>query len=131
MWSTEEISIDHDVWAEHMPNLTMSVKGDIIVDCDKFYDFLDIRDVEVDVEINMAMEEFICEGLEEEITIDDDEEAKTYTYLTTEMELYDSGASHHMLPYQHKFINFVSIQKELLTTGDRGHFEVVGKGECV
>ena len=60
MWSTKEISTDYDVWAELMPDVTMSVKGDIIADCNKFYNFLDIRNDEVDVEINTSMEEFIC-----------------------------------------------------------------------
>ena len=54
MWSTKEISTDYDVCAELMPDVTMSVEGYIIADCDKFYNFLDIRDVDVDVKIDMA-----------------------------------------------------------------------------
>jgi hypothetical protein len=30
--------------------------------------------------------------------------------LNREIELYDSGASHHMSPYHHNFINFVRIK---------------------
>ena len=97
-----------------------------------------MKDVEVNGEGDTVVEEFICEGLEEEIAIDDGEEAKTYTFAaitladtnsTVEMELYDSSMSCHMLPYRHKFINFITIQKKLLTTADGGHFEVIGKGD--
>ena len=44
-------------------------------------------------------------------------------------ELYDSGASRHMSPYKYKFINFIPIQKEILTAADGGYFEAVGKGD--
>ena len=78
------------------------------------------------------------EGLEEGLAIDDGKEPKTYTFTaitladtnpTLETELYDSGASRHMSPYKHKFINFVPIQKKILTAADGGHFEAVGKGD--
>ena len=36
MWSTDEISTDYDVWAEHSPNISISVEGDIITNCSDF-----------------------------------------------------------------------------------------------
>ena len=138
MWSTNEISTDYDVWAEHSPDISILVEEDIITNCSNFHDFLENKDVKVNDEGDTAVEEFMCEGLEEEITTDNGEEAKTYTFAaitlagtnsTIEMELYDSGMSHHMLPYQYKFINFITIQKKLLTTADGSHFEAIGKGD--
>ena len=77
-------------------------------------------------------------SLEDDLAIDVDEDPKTYTFAaimlantdsTFEMELYDSGASRHMSPYKHKFINFIPIQRKVLTAADGGHFEAVGKGD--
>ena len=47
---------------------------------------------------------------------------------TIETELSDSGASWHMSPYKHKFINYVPIQKKVLTTANSGTFDAIGKG---
>ena len=80
MWSTDEISTDYDVWAEHSPDISISVEGDIITNCSNFHDFLENKDVEVNGEDDTVVEEFMCEGLEEEIAIDNGEEAKTYTF---------------------------------------------------
>src|ERR1700678_4301343 len=69
---------------------------------------------------------------------DDDNEPMTYTFTAItlantgsafEMELYDSGASHHMSPYKHKFINFIPIQRKVLTMADGSHFKATGKGD--
>jgi len=35
-----------------------------------------------------------------------------------ETELYDSGASRHMSPYRHKFINFVKIQPKIINAAE-------------
>ena len=130
MWSTDEISVEYDVWEECLPDIITSVKGDTITD-------LNLGGTEINVKVDEAVEELIHKGLEEEIIIDKDEEAKTYMFTaimladsnsSIEMELYDSGASRHMSPYQYKFINFVPIQKKLLTTADGSHFEAIGKG---
>ena len=78
------------------------------------------------------------ESLEEGLVVDDGEEPKTYTFAaitladtnpTLETELYDSGASRHMSPYRHKFINFTPIQRKVLTAADGGHFEATEKGD--
>ena len=78
------------------------------------------------------------ESLEDDLPIDVDEDPKTYTFAaitlantgsTFETELYDSGASRHMSPYKHKFINFIPIQRKVLTAADGGHFEAIGKGD--
>ena len=50
-------------------------------------------------------------------------------FLSLETELYDSGASRHMSPYKHKFINYVPIQTKVLTAADRGTFNATGKGD--
>src|ERR1700678_1505555 len=31
--------------------------------------------------------------------------------------------------YKHKFINFIPIQRKVLTAADGGHFEAIGKGD--
>src|ERR1700678_2087235 len=76
--------------------------------------------------------------LEDELAVDNDDEATTYTFAAItlantgsafETELYNSGASRHMSPYKHKFINFIPIQRKVLTTADGGHFEAIGKGD--
>src|ERR1700678_1119802 len=35
----------------------------------------------------------------------------------------------HMSPYKHKFINFIPIQRKVLTAADGGHFKATGKGD--
>src|SRR5271168_88594 len=76
--------------------------------------------------------------LEDELAVDNDDEATTYTFAAIslantgsafETELYDSGAWCHMSPYKHKFINFIPIQRKVLTAADGGHFEAIGKGD--
>jgi transposase InsO family protein len=77
---------------------------------------------------------------EHPLKVDQDDEARTFTFTAAmlansgtssslEAELYDSGASRHMSPYRQKFINFVSIQKKVLTAADGGTFEATGKGD--
>ena len=95
MWSTDEIYVEYDVWEECSPNVITSVKGDTITD-------LNLGSTEINDKVDEAVKEFIHEGLEEKIIIDEDEEAKTYMFTaimladsnsSVEMELYDSGAS--------------------------------------
>ena len=101
-------------------------------------DSLKDNEMAVNVEIDELMGENGCESLENDSTIDNGENTTTYPFAaitlagpnsTVKIKLYDSRASHHMLPYHHKFINFGSIQKKLLTTADGGHFEAVGMGD--
>src|ERR1700678_755548 len=71
--------------------------------------------------------------------LDSGDEPRSFTFAatilansvssTTETELFDSGASRHMSPYRHKFINFFPIQKRVLTAADGGTFDVIGKGD--
>jgi len=67
-------------------------------------------------------------------------EAKTHTYRaamlvnsvspsTVETELYDSGASHHMLPYCHKFIDYIDIEQKSITAADSGTFQAISHGD--
>src|SRR5277367_5895764 len=74
------------------------------------------------------------------LEVDQGDEARTCTFATAmlansgtssslETELYDSGASRHMSPFKQKSINFVSIQKKVLTAADGGTFEAIGKGD--
>jgi hypothetical protein len=143
MWTTDEISIERDVWAED----TYQYSADTTVDdsltdfddlIDDFIDSVDVEDGEFGFETDEVVKEISSGSLDEELAIDDGEEAKTYTFAaitlaatnsTVETELYDSGASRHMSPYRHRFINFIPIQKKLLTAADGGHFEAVGKGD--
>ena len=49
-----------------------------------------------------------------------------------ESELYDSGASCHMSPYRHKFINFRKIVPKTIVAADQGTFEATGLGDmCI
>ncbi|KAJ7124853.1 hypothetical protein C8R44DRAFT_874714 [Mycena epipterygia] len=45
-----------------------------------------------------------------------------------EMELYDSGASHHMSLYQHQFINYTSIPLKSIRAANNGSFQAIGQG---
>ena len=92
---TDEISVEYDVCEECSPDVITLVEEDIITD-------LNLGITEINDEVDEVVEEFICEGLEEEIIIDEDEEAKTYMFAaitladsnsSIKMELYDSGAS--------------------------------------
>lgn len=80
----------------------------------------------------------VDEGIDEK-ALDLDEEPKTSTFIAavlshsvssvTETELFDSGASRHMSPYRHRFINYFPIQKRVLTAADGGTFDAIGKGD--
>ncbi|KAF8183598.1 hypothetical protein K438DRAFT_1839090, partial [Mycena galopus ATCC 62051] len=43
-----------------------------------------------------------------------------------ETELYDSGASRHMSPHRHRFINFTPITPKSITAADNGTFQATG-----
>jgi hypothetical protein len=85
-------------WSESIPDLKSIPDLTVVNE--------DVDEVEVD------------EGLVDKLAIDDGDEPMTHLFAATmlanigstlEMELYDSGASHHMSPYKHKFINFILI----------------------
>ena len=44
-------------------------------------------------------------------------------------ELYDSGALHHMLPYQDHFENYIPIIPKPITAADKQYFQAIGKGD--
>ncbi|PSR87021.1 hypothetical protein PHLCEN_2v5279 [Hermanssonia centrifuga] len=46
-----------------------------------------------------------------------------------ETELYDSGASRHMSPYHHRFLNFQSITPKPIGAADNRTFKAIGKGD--
>jgi hypothetical protein len=103
-------------WSESVPDLE-SVPDSTVVD-------EDVDDVEV------------CEGLMDKLAIYDGDELTTHTFAATllmnigstlETELYDSGASCHMSLYKHKFINFILIQRKILTAANGSCFEATGK----
>jgi hypothetical protein len=43
-------------------------------------------------------------------------------------ELYNSGASCHMSPYQDHFENYMSIALKSITAADKQYFQPIGKG---
>ena len=138
MWTAEEIIADGDIWEECLSNIITFDADEALTMSNDPDDSLKDNEMAVNVEIDELIGENGCESLEDDSTIDDGENTTTYTFVaitlagpnsTVEMEVYDSGASHHMLPYCHKFIKFETIQKRLLTTANGGHFEAVGKGE--
>ena len=45
--------------------------------------------------------------------------------LNHKTELYDSGVSWHMSPYQNKFLNFISIKPKTIRAADGQVFEVI------
>ncbi|KAG0698989.1 hypothetical protein DFH29DRAFT_877634 [Suillus ampliporus] len=47
----------------------------------------------------------------------------------TTIELYDSGASQHMSPYQDHFINFRSISPHAIEAADKHTFNAIGQGD--
>jgi len=47
----------------------------------------------------------------------------------TEIDLYDSGATHHMSGFCHRFINFIEIKPVPITAADKQTFEAIGKGD--
>ena len=45
-----------------------------------------------------------------------------------QMELYDSGASRHMSPYQDHFEDYVPIVLKSITAAEKQYFQAIGKG---
>ena len=158
MWTEDEIIAgDGDLVKEacpveinYSPESTDTSNDDIfsyIDDCDdssatesgRSESILDLQSVPDLTVIGVDDDEVgVDESLVEELAIDNGDEPTTYSFaaitlanigLTLEMELYDSGASCHMSPYRHSFINFIPIQRKILTAADGGCFEATGKGD--
>ena len=131
LWTEDEISGNDDIdVVNHSPAITDTESnistGDLNIN-DLISDTLTsesevnlISDLEI---VRNSSEDGILKADEEvsEGTLDLDEEPRTSTFAaavfassvsqTTETELFDSGASRHMLPYKQKFINYFPIQK--------------------
>ena len=153
MWMEDEICIESDVLFKNAHqdnmmyspytmvsdtvdsseayNLDLELESFLVPDLESVLDSISVETDEVDVEIG-------DESLEDDLAIDDGEEPMTYTFSaimladtgsTFKTELYNSGATCHMSPYKPKFINFIPIQRKVLTAADGGHFEAVGKGD--
>jgi len=45
------------------------------------------------------------------------------------LEIYNSGATQHMIPSRHRLINFQPIQPQGILAADKKHFEAIGKGD--
>ena len=64
-------------------------------------------------------------------------EAYTTIYMKNELEnpinvnLYDSGASHHMSGHHHHFVNFTTTGPHLITATDKCTFDATGKGDII
>jgi hypothetical protein len=110
-------SATRDVWSESVPDLKSAMDSTVVDE--------DVDEVEV------------SEGPMEKLAIDNGDEPTTHTFAATtlanigstlETELYDSGTSCHMSCYKHKFINFIPIQRKILTAANGGCFEATGKG---
>ena len=106
-------------------------KSDSVPDLESVSDSTLDEDEDIEVKVGSG-------SLEDDLAIDVDEDPKTYTFAaitlantgsTFTTELYYSGASRHMSLYKHKFINFIPIQRKVLTAADGGHFKAIGKGD--
>jgi len=51
----------------------------------------------------------------------------TTTGQEHELEIYDSGATQHIIPSHHKLTNFQPIQPQGILAADKKHFEAIGK----
>jgi Pol polyprotein len=49
--------------------------------------------------------------------------------ISPEVEIYDSGASDHIFPFQHRFISFQSIPPCPIITANQGTFNAISKGD--
>ena len=78
--------------------------------------------------------------LEEKELVSHDDEAFVTTYeasalmgstgmLSTDVDLYDSGATCHMSGFRHRFINFVEIDPKPITAADKRTFSATGQGD--
>ncbi|KAK0214423.1 hypothetical protein IW262DRAFT_1278795, partial [Armillaria fumosa] len=103
-----------------------------------FSDIEDSFEVIPDVWIDSEIDSNSPAG--QETVSDEGDEAYTCTFNSAflagtgnsslvETELYDSGASRHMSPYRHRFINFVSINPKDITAADNGKFSALGRGD--
>lgn len=50
---------------------------------------------------------------------------------TTRVDLYDSGASHHMSPYRDLFISLTEMPPRQLNAANQQHFEATGEGDMI
>ena len=54
---------------------------------------------------------------------------QVYTQPEVEVELYNSGASHHMSPFRHRFTNYHSIPPHTITAVNKHLFYAIGTGD--
>ncbi|TFY51058.1 hypothetical protein EVJ58_g10760 [Rhodofomes roseus] len=47
------------------------------------------------------------------------------------VDLYDSGATHHMSPYRDNFVTFTDISPKLLNAANQQHFQATGTGDMI
>ncbi|KAJ7708668.1 hypothetical protein B0H17DRAFT_849724, partial [Mycena rosella] len=47
------------------------------------------------------------------------------------LKIYDSGATQHMTPSQHRLTNFKDIKPRGIVAADKKCFEALGKGDMV
>jgi hypothetical protein len=68
----------------------------------------------------------------------DDEAYSTFAYevltgstgtKTTDVDLYDSGATRHMSGLRHRFINLMEIKPKPITAADKRTFSAIGQGD--
>ena len=135
LWTEDEISGNNSFGVIDYLPLSVDTRSSIL-SCD-----FDINDYISETNIGDTSDNSVFEAEEEfsEEALDKDEEPRTSTFTapvltnsvsqTIETELFDSGTSRHMSPYQHKFINYFPIQKQVLTTADGGTFDAMGKGD--
>ena len=90
---------------------------------------------ELDLDISTSSDGDVNHNLSTQISNIEICTSLEYAYLVgrkdtqTEVDLYDSGATRHMLGFFHKFTNFITINLIPITADDKQTFQATGKGD--
>jgi len=78
------------------------------------------EELEEEVEDQSDVEELVAEEIVSNVEL-----------MTTQTEVFDSGATTHITPYRNNFSTFQSIVPKVLQATNKQGFSAVGRGELV
>ncbi|PBK66926.1 hypothetical protein ARMSODRAFT_889935, partial [Armillaria solidipes] len=94
---------------------------------DEFDDLPDLEDVGDSSDDEDNSESEVCAGT----IIASAEDANLEKKNESEIELFDSGASRHMSPHRHAFLNFRDIHPRSFDAANKNKFFATGQGDMI
>ena len=97
---------------------------DHILDLPNLFDGIDDVDEVIDVDQTISAEELVIKTDLDAVYLVGSDETRS-----AEVDLYDSGTTHHMSGFYHQMINYTDIDPVPIRTADKCTFQATGKGD--